>query len=332
MSIFPFQRVQRAGLSLLPLAMAFALSTMSAQAQEWPGKTITMLVPYAAGGGTDVIARAVAQKLAERLGTSVVVENRAGAGGNLGTSAAATAAADGNTVLISNVGPITVNPSLFKSLKHDPQEVLTPVTLIAKAPLVLLVHPSVEVTSVEQLIEMSRKLPEGLAYGTAGHGSANHIATALFEQMSGARLKHTPYRGAGPALNDLLGGHIQMMFATLPSAIGHVKGGALRALAVTTAERSASAPDLPTVAASGLPGYEMSGWYGVFVRKGTSPAIVERLRNEVAEIIALPDVRRNLEIEGAQPVGNTPEQFAAFVASERAKWAKLVKDADLKIE
>lgn len=321
---------RRLGAALLMTAVG--ISAWPSRAQDWPGKTITMVVPYAAGGGTDVIARAVAQKLSERLRASIVVENKAGAGGNLGSAAAATAPADGNTVLISNVGPIAVNPSLFKSLKYDPGETLTPVTLIAKAPLVLLVHPSTGIKSIKELIEKSKTTPEGLSYGTAGHGSANHIATALFATMSGAMLKHTPYRGAGPALNDLLGGHIPMMFATLPSAIGHVKDGALTAIAVTTAERSASAPELPPVAEAGVPGYEMSGWYGVFVRKGTSQAIVDRLRKEVAEIIALPDVRRNLELEGAQPVGNTPAEFAAFIAAERAKWAKVVADADMKIE
>jgi tripartite-type tricarboxylate transporter receptor subunit TctC len=321
----------RAGIVATVLVGA-AVVAQPSHALTWPGKTVTIIVPYAAGGGTDGIARIIAQKLGERLKTVVLVENKAGAGGNLGTSAAATAPADGSTVLISNVGPITVNPSLFKNLNPDPGEVLTPVTLIAKAPLVLLVHPSLEVSSIPELIATSKARPDGVTYGTAGHGSANHIATALFAQMTGANLKHAPYRGAGPALNDLLGGHIPMMFATLPSSIGHVKSGTLRALAVTTSERSPSAPELPTVAEAGVPGYEMSGWYGVFVRKGTPQPIIDRLHEEVATIINLPDVRRNLELEGAQPVGNTPEEFAAFTKAERAKWAKVVADADMKIE
>ncbi|HEV7327950.1 MAG TPA: tripartite tricarboxylate transporter substrate binding protein [Bosea sp. (in: a-proteobacteria)] len=317
----------------LLLAAAFAAtSAIAAKAQDWPSKPITMVVPYAAGGGTDVIARAVALKLQERLGVGVVVENRAGAGGNLGTTAAAQAPADGYTVLISNIGPMAVNPSLFKNLKYDPAEVLEPVTLIAKAPLLLLVHPSVKATSVAELVALAKAQPEGLTYGTAGHGSANHIATALFELMAGVKLKHAPYRGAGPALNDLIGGHIPMMFATLPSAIGHVNGGGLKALAVTTAERAPALPQVPTLAEAGVPGYEASGWYGVFVRKGTSQTIIDKLRSEVSTIINLPEVRKNLELEGAQPIGNTPAEFAAFVKAEREKWSKVVAEADIKIE
>lgn len=318
--------------SLLLAAAFTAASAIAAKAQDWPSKPITMVVPYAAGGGTDVIARAVAQKLQERLGVGVVVENRAGAGGNLGTTAAAQAPADGYTVLISNIGPMAVNPSLFKNLKYDPAEVLEPVTLIAKAPLLLLAHPSVKANSVTELIALAKTQSDGLTYGTAGHGSANHIATALFELMAGVKLKHAPYRGAGPALNDLIGGHIPMMFATLPSAIGHVHGGGLKALAVTTAERAPALPQVPTLAEAGVPGYEASGWYGVFVRKGTSQAIIDRLRSEVATIINLPEVRENLELEGAQPIGNTPGEFAAFVKAEREKWSKVVAEADIKIE
>lgn len=321
-----------AGLRLGAMLGAMLGTAGVATAQDWPSRPITMVVPYAAGGGTDVIARAVAEKLQARLGVGVVVENRAGAGGNLGTTAAAQAPADGYTVLISNIGPMAVNPSLFKNLKYDPAEVLEPVTLIAKAPLLLLVHPSVKANSVAELIALSKAQPEGLTYGTAGHGSANHIATALFELMAQTNLKHAAYRGAGPALNDLIGGHIPMMFATLPSAIGHVHGGTLRALAVTTAERAPALPTVPTLAEAGVPGYEASGWYGVFVRKGTPQPIIDRLRGEVATIINLPEVRRNLELEGAQPIGNTPQEFAAFVKAEREKWAKVVAQANIKVE
>ncbi|KFC65228.1 putative exported protein [Bosea sp. LC85] len=321
-----------AGLRLGAMLGAMLGMAGVATAQDWPSRPITMVVPYAAGGGTDVIARAVAEKLQARLGVGVVVENRAGAGGNLGTTAAAQAPADGYTVLISNIGPMAVNPSLFKNLKYDPAEVLEPVTLIAKAPLLLLVHPSVKANSVAELIALSKAQPEGLTYGTAGHGSANHIATALFELMAQTNLKHAAYRGAGPALNDLIGGHIPMMFATLPSAIGHVHGGTLRALAVTTSERAPALPAVPTLAEAGVPGYEASGWYGVFVRKGTPQPIIDKLRSEVATIINLPEVRRSLELEGAQPIGNTPQEFAAFVKAEREKWAKVVAQANIKVE
>jgi tripartite-type tricarboxylate transporter receptor subunit TctC len=321
-----------AALMITAALAATPFAAAPAQAQDWPSKPITMVVPYAAGGGTDVIARAVAQKLQERLGVGVVIENRAGAGGNLGTTAAALAPADGYTVLISNIGPMAVNPSLFKNLKHDPAEVLEPVTLIAKAPLLLLVHQSVKAGSAKELIAMAKAEPEQLTYGTAGYGSANHIATALFELMAEVKLKHAPYRGAGPALNDLIGGHIPVMFATLPSAIGHVKGGSLKALAVTTAERAPALPEVPTLSEAGVAGYEASGWYGVFVRKGTPQAIVDRLQTEVATVINLPEVRGNLELEGAQPIGNSPAEFAAFVKAEREKWAKVVSQADIKVE
>jgi tripartite-type tricarboxylate transporter receptor subunit TctC len=316
---------------MLGAALAAAGFATTATAQDWPSKTISMVVPYAAGGGTDVIARAVAQKMQNRA--AAVVPRLPPAPARFSTTtAAAQAAADGYTVLISNIGPMAVNPSLFKNLRHDPVEVLEPVTLIAKAPLLLLVHPSVKANTVQELIALAKAQPEGLTYGTAGHGSANHIATALFELMAKVSLKHAPYRGAGPALNDLIGGHIPMMFATLPSAIGHVSGGNLKALAVTTLERAPALPNVPTLSEAGVTGYEASGWYGVFVRKGTPRPIIDKLRNEVATIINLPEVRKNLELEGAQPIGNTPEEFGAFVKAEREKWSKVVTEANIKVE
>jgi tripartite-type tricarboxylate transporter receptor subunit TctC len=298
----------------------------------WPARPIRLIVPYAPGGGTDVLARAVADKAAQRLGATIVVDNRPGGAGNLATAMAAEAAPDGYTLLVGNIGPIAVNPSLFRNLRPDPAQALTAVTLLAAAPMLILVNPGLPATDLAALIALAKARPGTLNYGSAGNGSANHLAGAYFALKAGIDIQHVPYRGAGPALNDLVAGTLQMMPATLPSSIGMVKDGLVRALAVTTAARVPSLPDVPTVAEAGVPDYEMSAWYGIMAPAGTPRPIVDRLQQEIAAAIHMPEVRARIEAEGAEPSGNTPEQFRDFAAAERRKWAEVVRDAHITVD
>ncbi|MCK8787178.1 tripartite tricarboxylate transporter substrate binding protein [Roseomonas sp. NAR14] len=299
---------------------------------NWPDRPIRLIVPYAAGGGTDAIARAVAQKAGERLGATIVVDNRPGGAGNLATKQAAEAAPDGYTLLVGNIGPIAVNPSLFRNLTPDPATALAPVTLLAAAPMLILVARDLPVRDLAGLIALARAKPGEITYGSAGNGSANHLAGAYFALRAGIDIQHVPYRGAGPALNDLVAGTLQMMPATLPSSIGLVRDGLVRALAVTSAQRVPSLPAVPTVAEAGVPGYEMSGWYGIMAPARTPPAIIGRLREAVAEALREPALRERILAEGAEPSGDTPEEFGRFIAAERAKWAAVVRDARITVE
>jgi tripartite-type tricarboxylate transporter receptor subunit TctC len=321
----------RAGLAL-PALLAAHRAGAQALPGGWPARPIRLIVPYAPGGGTDVLARAVADKAAQRLGATIVVDNRPGGAGNLATAMAAEAAPDGYTLLVGNIGPIAVNPSLFRNLRPDPAQALTAVTLLAAAPMLILVNPGLPATDLAALIALAKARPGTLNYGSAGNGSANHLAGAYFALKAGIDIQHVPYRGAGPALNDLVAGTLQMMPATLPSSIGMVKDGLVRALAVTTAARVPSLPDVPTVAEAGVPDYEMSAWYGIMAPAGTPRPIVDRLQQEIAAAIHMPEVRARIEAEGAEPSGNTPEQFRDFAAAERRKWAEVVRDAHITVD
>lgn len=319
------------------LAVALAMPTLlpkAAPAKEgvWPDGPIRLIVPYAPGGGTDVIARAVAQKAGELLKAIIVVDNRPGGAGNLATRMAAEAPPDGNTLLIGNIGPIAVNPSLFSNLTPDPGSALAPVTLIAAAPMMILVGKQVPVNSLSELLALAREKPGDLTYGSAGNGSANHLAGAYLALKAGVTLQHVPYRGAGPALNDLAAGTVQMMPATIPSSIGLVRDGLLRALAVTSTTRLPILPDVPTVAEAGLPGYEMSAWYGVMAPAKTPRPIIDRLRDAVAEALRRPELRERILAEGAEPSGNSPDEFGRFITAERTKWAAVVRDAKITVE
>ena len=311
--------------AILPIAS-------SAKEGAWPDGPIRLIVPYAPGGGTDVIARAVAQKASELLKAVIVVDNRPGGAGNLATRMAAEAPPDGNTLLIGNIGPIAVNPSLFSNLTPDPGSTLAPVTLIAAAPMMILVGRQVPVNSLGELLALARQKPGDLTYGSAGNGSANHLAGAYLALKAGVTLQHVPYRGAGPALNDLAAGTVQMMPATIPSSIGLVRDGLLRALAVTSTARLPILPDVPTVAEAGLPGYEMSAWYGVMAPAKTPRPIIDRLRDAVAEALRRPELRERILAEGAEPSGNSPDEFGRFITAERTKWAAVVRDAKITVE
>ena len=304
----------------------------AAAADAYPDRPIRLIVPYAAGGGTDAIARVVAQGISERLGEQMVVENNGSAGGNVATQQASQAEPDGYTVLLANQGPMVVNPHLFKNVKIDPLTAFDPVTQIAAAALVVVVPANSPLQDIKQLVAEAQKEPGKMSYGSAGNGSASHLATLLLAQQAKIEAVHVPYKGAGPAITDVVGGRLEFMVTTLPSAIGFIKGGKLRALAVTTKDRTKNLPDVPTIAESGWPDYEAAAWYGFAVPKGSPPEIVAKLREATVEAIKSPRVQASLDIEGAETVGNTPEEFAAFMQAESKRWAELIKTSGLSLD
>ncbi|HEY6720356.1 MAG TPA: tripartite tricarboxylate transporter substrate binding protein [Burkholderiales bacterium] len=313
-------------------ALAALAISASAQAQGYPAKPIRMIVAYPPGGGTDIVGRMVAQKLSEALGYSVVVENRGGASGNIGTELAARAAPDGYTILMGNVAPNAINVSLFKSLPFDPVADFAPVSLVASTPNILVVHPSTPVRAVKELVALAKAKPGTLNFASAGVGSSSHLAGELFRILAGADIVHVPYKGAGPAMVDVLSGQVQLYFATMPAAMPHVKSGRLAPVAVTSAMRSQILPDLPTIAQSGVPGYEASTWYGVLVPAHTPGAAIARLHENIARILAVPETRERLADQGFEPIGNSPEEFGAYIKSEIAKWSKVIGDAGIRPE
>lgn len=317
--------------SLLALAAAasFLGATLPAAAQEYPSKPVTLIVSYAAGGGTDAIARVFAARLEKALGGRVIVENRPGAAANIGTEVVASAPPDGYTLLIGNQGPMVVNPHIF-NLKHDPAEALDPIAMIADASLVVVVGLRLPVTSMGELIEKAKA--GELVYGSAGNASASHVATLLLGQKAGLKLKHVPYKGAGPAVNDLVGGHIDFMVTTIPSVIGLVEDKTLTALAVTGKERFAALPDVPTVAESGVAGYDASAWYGLLGPKGLPEDVRAKLVAATGETLADPEFVAKLGQDGAVPSTLTGQAFTDFMAAERTRWGEVVKAADIKVE
>jgi tripartite-type tricarboxylate transporter receptor subunit TctC len=314
------------------LATASMTSAAPAKADVYPSKPIRFVVAFPPGGGTDIIARSIAQKLGERLAQQVLVDNRPGAGGNIGTDIVAKSAPDGYTMLMGSAGPLAINASLFANMPFDPVRDLAPVTLAASTPNVLVVHPSLKATTVKELIALARAHPGEINFASSGHGTPAHLAGELFNSMAGVKLVHVPYKGAAPALADLLGGQVQLMFSTMPPALPHVKDGKLRALAVTSLKRSPAMPELPTVGEAALPGFEANTWHGVVLPAGTPTGIVARLNREIVAILHLPDIVERLSSQGAEPVGSTPEEFAAYIRSETLKWAKVVRDSGAKAE
>jgi tripartite-type tricarboxylate transporter receptor subunit TctC len=322
---------RRAALSLAA-TLAILTPHAASAAEASPAKPIRFVVAFPPGGGTDIIARSIAHKLAERLAQQVVVDNRPGAGGNIGTDIVAKSAPDGYTLLMGSAGPLAINASLFGKMPFDPIRDLAPVTLAASTPNVLVVHPSLKAATVNELIALAKARPGEINFASSGHGTPAHLAGELFNSMAGVKLVHVPYKGAAPALADLLGGQVQLMFSTMPPALPHVKDGKLRALAVTSAKRSPAAPELPTVDEVALPGFEANTWHGVVVPTGTPAAIVARLNREIVAILHLPEVVERLSSQGAEALGSTPEEFAAYIRSETVKWAKVVRDSGAKAE
>ncbi|HTF16326.1 MAG TPA: tripartite tricarboxylate transporter substrate binding protein [Burkholderiales bacterium] len=325
-------RVSLRAAASLSAALALSAPHAAAAAEPYPARPVRFVVAFPPGGGTDIIARSIAQKLGERLGQQVLVDNRPGAGGNIGTDIVAKSSPDGYTLLMGSAGPLAINASLFARMPFDPIKDLAPVTLAASTPNVLVVHPSLPAATVRELIALAKARPGEINFASSGHGTPAHLAGELFNSMAGVKLIHVPYKGAAPALADLLGGQVQLMFSTMPPALPHVKDGQLRALAVTSLKRSPAAPDLPTVDEIALPGFEANTWHGVVVPAGTPGAIVARLNREIVAILHLPDVVERLSGQGAEALGSTPEEFAAYIKSESVKWAKVVRDSGAKAE
>jgi tripartite-type tricarboxylate transporter receptor subunit TctC len=293
-------------------------------AQPYPAKPIRFIVPHSVSGSPDILARFLATKLGEAFGQQVIVENHPGAGGVVGAERAARAAPDGYT-LVTGSSAIVINPSLYRKVGYDVQRDFQGITALASAPLVLVVHPSLPVRSTRELIALARARPGAINYASGGSGSAAHMAAELFKSMAGVNLLHVPYKGTAPALADLVGGHVSVAFYTVSAIGGHVKSGRLRALALTALQRSPAVPDLPTVAESGLPGYEASTWIGVLAPSNTPRDIIERLHSEIVRILALPEVKQRFSSLGFDIIANTPEQFTAQIKSDLTKWERVIR-------
>jgi tripartite-type tricarboxylate transporter receptor subunit TctC len=316
-------------LSLPSLALIGA--TPFACGQSYPVRPIRIVCPYVAGGGSDFVARTIALKLTETIGQSVVVDNRPGGGTNIGAELVARAAPDGYTIFLGGT-PTAVNVTLYKKLPFDVLRDFAPITQTTVAPNLLVVHPSLPVRTVKDLIALAKSRPGQLTYGSAGIASSNHLSGALFKTMAAIDIVHVPYKGGGAAVTDLLAGNISMYFSTTPSSMPHVRTGRLRALAVTSAKRSPIVPNIPTMAEAALPGFEMSAWHALFAPAGTPPAIVKKLADEVVRALRQADVKERLAAQGVDAVGTTPEELAAIMKENIAKYAKLVKAADIRIE
>jgi tripartite-type tricarboxylate transporter receptor subunit TctC len=313
-------------------AFGGAAAAPRAFAADYPGKPIRLIVPFAAGGGSDVTARTIALKLQDALGQPVIVENKPGAGGNIGTEMAAKAAPDGYTIVMGVVGPVAVNPSLFGNLTYDPLRDLAPITQAVSVTNMLVVHHSVPANTVKELVEYGRRNPGKLAAATGGTGTAGHMAAELFKSMTKLDMAVVPYKGAAPAVNDVVGGQVPMSFEALLSTLPFVKAGKLKAIAVTTGTRSSLLPSVPTIAQSGLPGYEASNWYGFLAPAKTPADIIDRLNREMVKVLQMPDVKEKLAGLGAEPVGNSPQAFGELIRTDAAKWKKIIAETGAKPE
>ena len=314
------------------VGLAFATLAAHANAQAWPSKPIKWVVPFAPGGTTDILARVVGEKLAIALGQPVIIENKPGAGGGLGAEFTAKAAPDGYTIMGGTISTHAINASLYAKLPYDPIRDFVAITLIARVPNMLVINPSVPAGNVKELIVLLKANPGKYSFASSGNGTSQHLSGELFKTMAGVDMQHIPYKGSPPALQDVMGGQVTMTFDNITTAWPLAKGGKLRALAVTTAARSPIAPDVPTLAESGLPGFEVGSWQGVFAPAGTPPEIVKRLNTEIVKILKLPDVSEKLVELGAEPVGNTAEEFTALVKAEVVKWADVVKKSGAKVD
>lgn len=303
----------------------------AASPTQWPAQPVKIIVAFTAGGTTDILAREVANGLTQKWGQSVVVENRPGAGGNIGTREAINAKPDGYTILINSIGPIAINPSLYKNLGYDTQRDLKALTMVADVPNVLVVAPSLNIKSVEQLVAAIKKDPTHYNCASTGVGTAAHLSCELLARSTKLPITHVPYKGAG-ALVDVIAGRVQFMFATLPSVKGHLKSGALIPLAVSTAKRSSALPDVPSMKESGYPDFALGAWFGFFAPKGTPDAITNKISADIDELIHQPAIKEKLLAEGAEPIGGTPAEFGAFVANESSKWGGLVKELKISLD
>jgi tripartite-type tricarboxylate transporter receptor subunit TctC len=309
----------------------FAIATC-ASAQNYPTKPIRLVVPFPPGGTTDILAREVGERLGVALGQPVVIDNRPGAGGNIGAELVAKSAPDGYTLLMATVGTHAINASLYSKMPYDHIKDFAPVVLVAGVPNVLEVTPSLPVHSVADLIKLAKEKPGQLNFASSGNGTSIHLSGELFKTMAGVSMTHIPYKGSAPALADLVSGQVQLMFDNLPSSLPQIKAGKLRAIAVTSAQRAPALPDVPTIAESGLPGYEASSWFGIVAPAGTPPAVINRINAEVDQWLRAPETNDKLLAQGAIAAGGTPEQFAAHIRSETDKWARVVKASGAKVD
>ena len=318
-----------AAFAALPFA-AMAQATSTSSGQAWPSKPIRLVTPFAPGGGTDFIARLVAQKLSERLGQQVVVDNKPGAGSTMGTELALKSPPDGYTLLLTPAS-YTVNANIYK-LNFDPLNDITPIVQISSGPYLVAVHPSLPVKTLKELVAYAQANPDKLSYGSAGNGSSTHLASAFFLDVAKIQMLHVPYKGTGPALNDTIAGNVQVIFGSVAATLQFVKSGRLRALAVTTPQRITAEPDVPTVAESGYPSYEVTNWSGLSGPKGLPRDIVLRLNREVNEIIKGADVAKVLAADGLSPAGGTSERFAGIISTEIPRWGRVIKSSGMKID
>lgn len=314
------------------VAAAVAFSCVgSAAAQNYPTKPIRFIVPFAPGGNTDVQARLIGQKLTDAMGQQVIIDNRPGAGGTIGVDMAAKAAPDGYTLVLASFGNILVGPSLYKKLPYDPVKDLDPVILVSEPAGLIVVHPSVPVKSLRELIDYAKANPGKLNYASAGNGTWNHLFAEQLKSITGIQIAHVPYKGAGPAMTDVVGGHVQVMFAPFPSARTHLKSGRLRALAVTGTKRSLLFPQVPTVAQAGLSNYSAASWFGILAPAGTSKAITARVNQEVNRAFAMPEIKAAYAAEGLEPSGGSPEDMAKSIRDGMAKWGRLVRQLGIRL-
>jgi tripartite-type tricarboxylate transporter receptor subunit TctC len=318
-------------LTRLAAGLALALFALASDAQGYPSKPLRIVVPFAPGGSTDIVARILADKLTISLGQSVVVDNRAGAAGNIGAEAVAKAAPDGYTLLMATTGVMAINNALYKNMTYDAAKELEPVSFTTSITNVLTVPLEIPAKSVAELVALARAQPGKLSFASSGAGSSTHLSGELFKSMAGIDVLHIPYKGSGQALIDLMAGRVSMIFDNMPSVLPYIRGGKLRGLAVTGAKRSAAMPELPTIAEAGVPGYESLSWSGIAVPAGTPKDIVLRLNREIGSVLAMGDVKQKLTELGADPVGGSPESFGAHVRAERDKWSRLIRERSITV-
>lgn len=323
---------RRTGLKTLAAA-ALAVTGMGSAlaADAYPDKPLTMVVPFSAGGTTDILARIVGQALGQELGQTIIIDNKPGAGGNIGAQQASRAKADGYTLFMGTVGTHAINQALYKKLPYDPVKDFAPLSRVANVPNLLVAHPSRPYKTVQEMIAYAKKHPGEVTYGSPGSGASPHVSGALFQSMTGAEMTHVPYKGSAPAISDLLGNQIAVMFDNMPSAIQHVRSGKLRPIAVTTAKRSPELPDVPTIAEAGVPGYEATSWFGLWAVAGTPAPILTKLQTALTKVLKDPAVAKKIADQGGEVVIETPAQFDAFIKSEAAKWGKVVKESGAEV-
>jgi tripartite-type tricarboxylate transporter receptor subunit TctC len=317
---------------LAAIASLTALLALPAAAQQYPSKPIVLVVPFAPGGTSELISRLVAQKLSERLGQQVVVENRPGAAGNIAMEQVARAAPDGYTLILGHIGTLAVNPAMFPKLPYDAVKDFAPVSLIAAVPNIVTVNPAVPAKTLKEFLDLARAKPGSINYGSAGNGSAGHLAMEYLKRIAKVDMVHVPYKGTGPMLTDLLAGQTQATFTGSSPLIPHINTGKLRALAVGSAKRIPSLPDVPTVAESGFAGFETAQWYGIIAPAKTPPAVIQKLSAEIAQVMKLPDVVARLSGDGTVMIGSTPKEFAAYIDKEMKRWGEVVRAANIKAE